>query len=1007
MHTNLNFAYSRDRADCRPADATQNRRITLAELHRIITGCDYPASYLELPNLAQRYYRDGDKQAGVLLKSLKSELPYFLASGFCPKHHNNESLEYNGVLQIDIDLKTPDGDQQAVDVLATVHALRPDGVLLATLSPSTFGVKILLATNNTDKNKHSESLRAGVEYLANLLNIADDNFDTLPASQTVYVPYERQPGQTYLNDQAGVLQIAFKQQKHATTAAIEYDRETVLEAAQYLITNQISVAECYDDYLPITAACKNAFGDDGLQIAFDLLNNSAAFRSSDFSKRIKAKFKGLKPRLNGRQATGATIVWLANKNGFTGNVARNTTTLEAHDGEYLTEVLDRHNYPLQDVCGKYIESPTGSGKTTLVAEFARRYPDRRVVLVLPQLATIRQFCAKYPDAARFTGGKNNRQISGDERLLVTTVNSFPALATRIPDIRQYDVFLDEAHGLTADTSPGYKLPDFQKFLAVAKLARSLTQMSGTPLPNYDPALLDIEILKIRQRARINKTAYWIECDNILAATQAAIRRSFGEGRLPFLLLNDKKMKLAEVETMLADVNLAILNADKKDDQTFIHITETGKIPADRQAIVSTTVLREGTSIYDQRTFDFIVVGSHHSSTIQQITARARTAGAVNVYLLKSKSRKKADHGNFNAWRLAKWHEARAQKLCNEYNTRPAYFEATALYCERHLRGYIQTDPVHISGDGKMVVDYLHLNNIVHRAETDAEYQDDRLQAKHLRRYGFEIDGERIADYTGSEVLSRSVSIDYTPSEKIAIKQAKAEKRTQLSKAYNDALDTLQDTIAPATIIRQAEQSGKVPAAYERVKRLVETYGVTYPAAISALRDAESEKKYRTLVARIAAHRLRSNSEYMRGDRLLAIQMLALFDRLQIGTKYTAEQLRGVLVNVLAMDTSINLQKWQPEPEDTDAVVKVNRRGINILRVFFDIEKTGRAGSNAVLCPRKSVFSLNKIQIFGDTETTFFADATSRQATGSDPILETYEHDADIFKYYDPTAEVPF
>jgi hypothetical protein len=136
-------------------------------------------------------------------------------------------------------------------------------------------------------------------------------------------------------------------------------------------------------------------------------------------------------------------------------------------------------------------------------------------------------------------------------------------------------------------------------------------------------------------------------------------------------------------------------------------------------------------------------------------------------------------------------------------------------------------------------------------------------------------------------------------------------------------------------------------------------------------------------------------------------MLALFDRLQIGTKYTAEQLREVLVNVLAMDTSINLQKWQPEPEDTDAVVKVNRRVINILRVFFDIEKTGRAGSNAVLCPRKSVFSLNKIQIFGDTETTFFADATSRQATGSDPILETYERDADFFKYYDPTAEVPF
>jgi hypothetical protein len=991
MIENLTFSYSTDSVETPAQRAKPNRRITFPDLQRIVTSRSFPASYLDLPDLARRAYRDGDKQAADLLRTLKKDLPYFLASGFCPVHHNNETLQYNGVLQIDVDFKTADGDQQAADLLARVRHLQPTGVLLATLSPSTFGVKILLATDNTDKDRHREALAAGVEYLAELLAIDRKKIDTLGASQPVYVPFERTPGQAYFNEQADVLRLEFKQQRNDATAAIQYDSDTVLQAAQFLIAHQISVADCYDEYLKITAACKNAFGDDGLQIATDLLNNSAAFRSSNFSKKIKAKFNGLR-RSGGKQISGATIVWHAQKNGFTPDVVRNRTVLTARDGEYLTDVLDRHEIPLQDVCGKYIVSPTGSGKTTMVAEFARRYPQRRVILVLPLTATIRQFCADHPHAVKFTGGAQNRQISGDERLLVTTIQSFPALATRL-DVRQFDVFFDEAHALTADASPAYKLRDLQKFLPAAKQAHTFTQMTGTPLYNFDPAQRDVERLEIRQRARIRKTAHWYNCDNILPKAVAMIRRSVEAGRLPFLLLNDKKLKLAEIETALQDVKLVRLNADRKDDPAFLAIATTGQIPADQQAIVTTTVLREGSSIYDARQVDFFIVGQHHSSTIQQITARCRTAQSVDVHLLKSKNRTPKDRSSFSPFRLAKLYERRAQQLCDEYNNRQPHDDEQALYYEHHLRAAIQTDPVLNDSDGRLQIDYLHLNNMVYQNETNAEHHDDRLQALNLRQYGFKIYGEHVEYYTGSMVLVRTVSAKHDPETAAAVKQARAQRKAEIKKAHHDALNALQNAISPAVVIRQAEQAGRVPAAYQWAKRLADKYGIGYADAIELLRDADTAKKYRLLENRICAERLRINKPYMNSGRLLAIQILALADRFRIGKQYqyTADDLRLALAEILALDKSVHIENWRPDPRDTDAVEKANRKAIALLRVFFDVERSGRIGNGRDgMRHRKLVFSLNKIAVFGDAKRSIFYSKQTESNIYSETELQTLE-----------------
>ncbi len=255
---------------------------------------------------------------------------------------------------------------------------------------------------------------------------------------------------------------------------------------------------------------------------------------------------------------------------------------------------------------------------------------------------------------------------------------------------------------------------------------------------------------------------------------------------------------------------------------------------------------------------------------------------------------------------------------------------------------------------------FELSNLVYQQETVAEYQDDRLLARNLRRYGFSVDGEKIADYTGSDVLTRTVSVDHDDDTKLRIRQARSDRKAAAAQAHQDALDALQRAISPALIVQQAEKVNRVPAPYKWAKRLVDVYGLTWQAAIDLLRDTDSGRKYRRLENQVCAHLLRSNTSYMKGDRLLAIQLLALAGRLRPG-RYTADDLRLALVDVLALDKSINLDAWRPDPADDQARIKANRRAIDLLRVFFDVEECGRPGPRS--CPRVREYLLKKMSKF--------------------------------------------
>lgn len=964
------FGLSPDRVNTPLDKVRPNRKVTADDIRAILTSGQYPPIYDELPGLAARAYCDGNKTAADDLQAAKKQIPYFISGGVCPIHHNNETLEYNGVLQIDIDFKHKGGDIEALALLERIKKLLIPGVIIATLSPSTYGVKLLLATNNKEIEKHGAALEFSISFLSEVLEVETKYFDTLGASQPVYLPYERTPGTLFYNSKPGVFQIP-KDAPQPTTdgerAAITYGSDTISAAAEYLETNHIVIATCYAEYLRIMFAVHHAFGLEGEGQALALLDNCPNFGESatktDFSKRYRS-IKHDKAKL----ITGNTLVRLAQVNGWTIEQTAPQRKFEGKKGEYLTNIFERYKVDFNDVFGKYIVSPTGSGKTNLTAILSG-LPGRKVVLVVPTKALLKRVCERHKEqsAVPFFGGIQNRQLPDGVRFIVTTVQSFKALGTRI-ELQQFDVILDECHGLTADTSRSFKLADLRFFYNNAKkYARSITYLTGTPLYNFHPNFAEIERWTITAPHLREKSAYIINCKNSAATVAQFFRDSVAAGRFPIVLLNDKFLKLETLKTALSGYNIAILNSDKKEDEVFKAITANAKIPDGIEGIITTVVLKEGNDIHDGRSFDFFIVGQHHSSTIEQISARARTAVDISVYILKHEDRKKSDR-DFNPAQYARLAIDRAQHFCDEHNAQTATDDTTALFHEHCARLAIQTAAIHKNEiNGRYEVCYFALNNEVYTAHTSAEYTNDKLQIKGLEQYGFIC----------RESISNTTTDQHSGEMAAKIAQAKEATKEQRKEAYTTDLEALNSSINPATVIRDAENKNTVPTAFKHVATLVKNFRLNHREAIEILTgSAGGGRAFNLLLNQLRIESLRHNHNYMKGERLLALIILKLKKDIQPGKQYTADEIRKKMAAALALDKGINLQFLQPDNGDSEAITKANRKAVDLLRMFYGVTNVGKTKKiPGDPCPRKSVFIIEKLVYFHGQKQALNSDTT--------------------------------
>jgi len=949
-----------------------NERATIKQIEHALQrenlSPELQQRYDNLREAAQRSIA-GDKGAGMVIKEIKTTLPYFIPGGYCQTGHSEATLDFNGCIQIDIDLKHQGGDTKALELLNKVKQAKPACALLAAISPTGYGLKIICLTDCTDKIRYKVIELEAQQYFADLLEIPLEHFDKLSASQPCFLPIDSPEAPVYVNEEAQPLQIKLKpagdQRRYQEEPAGDCPHDLALAACEYLLETGTNVATCYDEYVKIVAAFKNQFGADGEQMCFDLLYKSPDFReSTTFAPKFEQKYRrDIKERVNGRRATGWYLVSLAKKAGWKPNsTLKNTTRLRSEPGEKMLDTLEREG-ATHLMFGAFIIAPTGHGKTYAICKLLEMYQDRKIILVVPTTAILEQ--VKHDHNAAVFYGKS-KKLPNDARLIVTTGASFMKLCGAI-NPAEYDVFLDEAHQLAADSNRAYRLNQMREFIEMRPLCRSVAFMTGTPLYLDSPIFKDIPRLKIIQAGEVvPRSVFFYETEETLFLAAEAARRSADKGRLAIILINDKTVRLDTLKTLLSEQNLAILNADTKETPEFQQITQQGKIPDGTECIITTSVLNTGNSIYDNSEFDIILVGAFHSSAIAQISARPRTAKQANIHIIRSAKRKAPAGSRFNSVKLANRLRETAQRACEELNNQPNEHDlADVQYHEFQVRKHTQQDPIKQDTNGRWQVCELELMNMVYQAETLAESANDELLAQALKRHGINVVREARSEYDAGLAL-------YIPGCKIAPteeKQAEVEKYRSDQKearrlAYQSDLSELEQAVSPDAVIRSAQDAGKVPKAFKWAQVLVGKYRLSYPDAIQMLRLVDnSGQAFKLLCDRLAVSSLEANTEYMDSNTMPAIMIKALRHSSPFGTTATAEELLRALVHsVLALDKSIRLEEWLPE--DPEQQEKMNRKALRFYRMFFDVTPIKRPGEHAAR-HRKFVFILEKIKSFGD------------------------------------------
>jgi len=951
------FSYNTARLDAR--QTTENKSINLNQLQRIIES-GAPDGYDQLPELTRKKIA-GLAGADAQLAAEKKRLHWFIASGTCPTGHNEETLAYNSVLQLDYDDKTPGGDTRAAELLDRCQ--NQPGVLMAAISPSGHGLKILVATTNTDKEKHREALAAAIQIFAELLDVEPGKFDKLAASQPCYIPYNT-PGRpaAYFNPDAEALALNIQSkatQRYRSAEPNTCPTDSALNAVKYLITSGADVANGHDDYVKLHYACFYAFGrDESEQIALDLLNNSAAFRASKYSGEFKKRHKSLKERGSGKRATGWTLVGLAGKHGW--QYETNSAPVEylkAEPGEMLDDSLQRAG---TDIYGKMIIAGTGTGKTTAICKNAERN-QRKTVLIVPTKAIIKQVVKQHAHATAFYSEATT--LPNDAGLIVTTADSFTKLGTRI-NLREYDCWLDEAHGLANATNPGYKLKALRGVMELQPLARTFGYLTGTPLyHSFAPMLKDVPRVKYEQdeAAAVKKYVEFWHTDNTIATIVELVRRSIKAGEMAAVLLNDKNLRLAGLKALIgSDIKTLVVNADEKDNPEVLTLIESGTIPAGAQVIICTSVIQMGNSIYDQRSFNFISADLLHAAELAQATARARNAAEVRLHIVRSTKREQSDK-EMNAARFFYGEHRAAERICDELNNpdRKALADETqALRNEMTIRRRIQYDPIKRNDAGRLQPCELALMNCTFEAERLAQHANDKLMARALKAYGFTVLGESRAEYGGE--LARAVREEFsqlTDEQKETAKAARAKHKETTEEKYYSDLQELAEAPNAEAVLMQADRNNTLTKAQERVKILTGSYCLPIKTAVQLLQNEKtSPQAFTHLCAEISAEMLQKDPEYMALQTMLCIQIKALRRAFDGKRAMTATEMRRALKAVLALDSTLKLSKFEPDESDTEAVKKANQAALQIIRIFYDVVVAGKPGSRA--CPRKSVFFLN-------------------------------------------------
>lgn len=629
-------------------------------------------------------------------------LPSVVFSGVINRKKGSSQNQYNGIVVLDLD------DNPEL-LLKKFYENPPKECLAFGMSVSGYpnGWALIYTEASTEKEykKYSTAIKYWISKNYNLNCMVSD------PKRVRYVSYDPE---VYINTHPNIF-CNEQRKKHQLALDIEAnERDNIADSIEQTewskFCDEYARKKGFDFikgqrhmYLNNFAICANLIGVKKQNLDIFVFSKLIDKRSYSDSNALEFPYQSYKESF-------AKWSWRLENN------STPTTDISLKENEYISDKGI-------DFCGKILFAPTGTGKT-----FAAVNLREKVVIAVPYYSLCQNIASEY-DITPINGRKKFPDSLKDK--YVTTYASLEKVVRSLGrNVSDYHLIVDEAHNLSISASRSFMLDnlDFITWCMQEKKFKSNTLLSGTWLPNIHPTIKQMEVIKIT-KPRKKKLLYYYHCQHTLKGVVDLCEQSISSGSFPFVLQNDISIRRETLIGALEERGLKLKSFTSRDknDPDFEDLVNDSIIDPSISGIVTTTVLKEGNNINNEfESVDVIILGSYHSSEIEQASQRFRKARNINIRIVKKDPQEttsvylgRAEQYTWNALKEAR------DKLDKNWPTSKL---------EEYFRRQFDFYPYKVE-DYDIVLDYLMLSEIGCRFEKINESQNVELQKRNLKKYG--------------------------------------------------------------------------------------------------------------------------------------------------------------------------------------------------------------------------------------------------------------------------------
>lgn len=615
-------------------ETSSNNTISLDELVEII---QQPNDLVKkIRALSPSYVATGDKALKKSLGNLKSGLPYITAAGTFSERKNSGLIDYSGVVQLDVDIKHPDGFRLAHEVKGQLSKL--PYVSLAFISPSGCGVKALAHTTNTNPDHHAnavEQLCAIIEELiADVVapvagKIKGKIVDTCgkALSQPLYLSSDPD---VYFNPSFEPWCFVYVEPKTELKTIKSWSGDIPERSNSHqekILTRFVNRKKLIPgtENAPKLIGFANSVGIDREVLRNFMLAETWAFDDVERIDYIYNKYSEQHGQLAGEKIVESPVPVVMEV--LNAEIEQKNFTLEK--GEYLSQKLDGRTITRNT----HIVAPTGSGKTHLQFDGPQCW-------VFPTTSLCWQFFTKNPHARTVWGEAPNQ--NGDRNFVITTYDSCAKALSHV-DVSKFTLVLDEVHNFVVSSSLGYKLKALRSVLPFIPVAKKVITLTATPFYNEITEFQGFDTITFKKKDTFKRNVQVLMSEE---SRKNDVARKIGERgnfSLVFLQTTDRTvLKSWENSVNAHGLDVVLINSQTKGSDEFENILLKNEIKKG-SVYISTSVIAEGVSIETELDeVDVYIMGAHHPYLIEQMARRFRKIKTLNVFILTNSEESESD-----------------------------------------------------------------------------------------------------------------------------------------------------------------------------------------------------------------------------------------------------------------------------------------------------------------------------------------------------------------------------